>query len=110
MYVLTNFSHIFVQIFSRFDLGDGVVTLKSSNKLELRRFYSVTLSRFNQQGLMKIEGIDEVKGESTGKLKSLDLKQPMYLGNVPESTPGYVINDVFICYSIPLPKLLTCYL
>ncbi|XP_064610786.1 agrin-like isoform X2 [Liolophura sinensis] len=67
----------------RFDLGSGPVTLRSRNPIELNKFTRVVARRYQRDGLLVIGDEKGVQKSSPGDMKSLDLEENLYLGNVP---------------------------
>lgn len=71
----------FVQF--RYNLGNGPVILTSSERVTMKTFHRVIAKRYHKDGVLIFNGGDEVAGQSEGMLKSLDLNQDTYIGNIP---------------------------
>uniref|UniRef100_A0A8C4WPH5 Agrin n=1 Tax=Eptatretus burgeri TaxID=7764 RepID=A0A8C4WPH5_EPTBU len=67
----------------RFDLGKGPAIIRSRNPLALGMWHEVRLERVGRKGTMWLDDAHAVSGESPGEHTSLNVKQPMYLGGVP---------------------------
>uniref|UniRef100_UPI00358F484E agrin-like n=1 Tax=Myxine glutinosa TaxID=7769 RepID=UPI00358F484E len=67
----------------RFDLGKGPAIIRSRNSLALGMWHEVRLERVGRKGTMWLDDGHAVSGESPGEHTSLNVKQPMYLGGVP---------------------------
>ncbi len=64
----------------RYDLGDGPAILRSSSRLISGSNYHIMAKRYNRDGLLRVEGEDDIKGTSPGSMKSLNLDHGGYLG------------------------------
>ncbi|RWS26008.1 Agrin-like protein, partial [Leptotrombidium deliense] len=69
----------------RYNLGSGVAVLQSRQKIDLGSDVTVIAKRHLRDGRLTVSGQKEVVGKSPGFMKSLDLGDHLYLGNVPES-------------------------
>ena len=67
----------------RYDLGDGVRILRSTNRVQAGVVYHIVAKRYNRDGLLRVAGDEEVKGASPGTMKSLNLGHESYIGYVP---------------------------
>ncbi|XP_035709385.1 agrin isoform X4 [Folsomia candida] len=67
----------------RYDLGDGPAILRSSSRLISGSNYHIMAKRYNRDGLLRVEGEDDIKGTSPGSMKSLNLDHGGYLGFTP---------------------------
>lgn len=67
----------------RFNLGSGTTVLKSPKKITMGHSVKVVAKRYLRDGTLTVEGQDDVAGRSEGDLKSLDLAENMFLGNIP---------------------------
>lgn len=63
-----------------YNLGSGKLTLKSERKVILYKPFKLSAKRYNQDGLLLIEGQKPVIGKAKGSMKSLDLNESLYLG------------------------------
>ncbi|RWS04342.1 agrin-like protein [Dinothrombium tinctorium] len=66
----------------RYNLGSGTVILRSSKKLVLGAMIKVVAKRYLRDGMLTVEGHEDVAGKSDGDLKSLDLAENLYFGDV----------------------------
>lgn len=73
---------------NRYNLGNGPVVLRSSQKLHLGKFHRLIAKRYLRDGMLTLEGQEDVAGRSQGSLKSLDLGENLYLGYVPTERKG----------------------
>ena len=67
----------------RYDLGDGAAILRSVSRLVSGSTYHITAKRYNRDGLLRVDGEEDVKGTSPGSMKSLNLDHGGYIGYVP---------------------------
>ncbi|XP_015793858.1 agrin-like [Tetranychus urticae] len=67
----------------RFDLGSGKVVLTSSKTIQLGSVIKLVAKRYLKDGILTVEGQEDVAGASEGDLKSLDLAENLYIGHVP---------------------------
>lgn len=49
----------------------------------MKTFHRVIAKRYHKDGVLIFNGGEEVAGQSEGMLKSLDLNQDTYIGNIP---------------------------
>ncbi|XP_075459745.1 agrin isoform X4 [Ascaphus truei] len=72
----------------RYDLGKGAALIKSKDRIPLNSWVSVSLERSGRKGLMRINNIEQVTGESPKSRKAphtaLNLKEPLYVGGTPD--------------------------
>ncbi|XP_031777264.1 uncharacterized protein LOC100678116 isoform X3 [Nasonia vitripennis] len=71
----------FVQF--RYNLGNGAVILTSPERVSMKEFHKVVAQRYHKDGILKFNDGEEVVGQSEGMLKSLDLNQDTFIGNIP---------------------------
>ncbi|GFR20054.1 basement membrane-specific heparan sulfate proteoglycan core protein [Trichonephila clavata] len=69
----------------KYDLGSGVVVLRSSQKLQIGRFHRIIAKRYQRDGMLSVDGQDETTGHSKGPKNFLDLGEHLYIGFVPGS-------------------------
>ncbi|GIY34897.1 hypothetical protein CDAR_522171 [Caerostris darwini] len=69
----------------KYDLGSGVVVLRSSQRLQLGRFHRIIAKRYQRDGMLSVDGQDETTGHSKGPKNFLDLGEHLYIGYVPGS-------------------------
>ncbi|XP_025268706.1 agrin isoform X5 [Camponotus floridanus] len=67
----------------RYDLGNGRVILTSSERVTMKTFHRAAAKRYHKDGVLIFNDGENVGGESLGILKSLDLKQDTFIGNMP---------------------------
>ncbi|CAN0035218.1 unnamed protein product [Lampetra planeri] len=70
----------------RYDLGKGAAIIRSATPLMLNIWHMVTVSRTGRKGFMKINSGSKVLGEAPGNHLSLDLREALFLGGVPDYT------------------------
>ncbi|MEE6485059.1 hypothetical protein FKM82_014154, partial [Ascaphus truei] len=68
----------------RYDLGKGAALIKSKDRIPLNSWVSVSLERSGRKGLMRINNIEQVTGESPAPHTALNLKEPLYVGGTPD--------------------------
>ncbi|XP_054720927.1 basement membrane-specific heparan sulfate proteoglycan core protein-like [Uloborus diversus] len=68
----------------RFELGSGVVILRSLQPVEMGKWHVVTVSREQKSGTLIVDDQTPVSGTAHGRFLGLDLEEPMYLGSVPD--------------------------
>jgi agrin len=73
----------------RYDLGDGAAILRSSSRVLSGSNYHITAKRYNRDGLLRVDGEEDVKGTSPGAMKSLNLDHGGYMGFVPLNSTKY---------------------
>lgn len=67
----------------RYNLGNGAAVIKSLEKVELKKFHKIVIKRYHRDGLLKLNDGEDVRGESPGSLKALDLEEDAFIGYVP---------------------------
>ncbi|GFY48023.1 hypothetical protein TNIN_260231, partial [Trichonephila inaurata madagascariensis] len=67
----------------RYNLGSGAVVLRSSQRVQLGKFHRVIAKRYLKDGLLAVDGQENVSGKSQGTLNSLDLEDNLFVGFVP---------------------------
>jgi hypothetical protein len=72
--------HLFVEF--RYNLGSGPVALRSRAPIALGRRVRVVAKRYLWDGMLSVEGQEDVSGKSDGALKSLDWTQNLFVGFV----------------------------
>ncbi|KAG8434439.1 hypothetical protein GDO86_012708 [Hymenochirus boettgeri] len=68
----------------RYDLGKGAAVIKSREKIPLNTWVIVSIGRSGRKGLMRINNIEQVTGESPAPHTALNLKEPLYVGGAPD--------------------------
>ncbi|GAB6019276.1 hypothetical protein CHUAL_000876 [Chamberlinius hualienensis] len=71
----------------RYNLGSGPVIIRSLHKVRLKKFHRVVARRFHRDGILRLDNQEDVSGRSQGMLRSLDLKQNLFVGTVPGNLP-----------------------
>ena len=66
----------------RFNLGSGTVILRSMEKIVIGSVCKLVAKRYLRDGMLTIEGQEDVAGKAEGDLKSLDLAESLFIGNV----------------------------
>lgn len=67
----------------RYNLGNGVVIIRSLDKIQLKKLHKVVIKRYHRDGMLKLDDGEDVVGQSQGNLKALDLSEDAFIGNVP---------------------------
>lgn len=67
----------------RYNLGSGSVILRSTHPIKLGKLIKVVAKRYLWDGMLSVEGQEDVSGKSLGALKSLDLTENLFLGYIP---------------------------
>ncbi|KAM4651283.1 agrin isoform 2-T2 [Discoglossus pictus] len=68
----------------RYDLGKGVAVIKSKDRIPLNTWVSISLERSGRKGLMRINNMEQVTGESPAPHTALNLKEPLFVGGAPD--------------------------
>ncbi|XP_071039097.1 agrin-like isoform X2 [Parasteatoda tepidariorum] len=76
----------------RYNLGSGPVILRSPHRLQKGKFHRLVAKRYLRDGVLTLDGQEDVAGHSEGTLKSLDLTENMFLGYVPTENKGIFDN------------------
>jgi len=67
----------------RYNLGNGPVVLTSPERVTMKTFHRVAAKRYHKDGVLIFNDGEDVAGQSQGMLKSLDLNQDTFIGNMP---------------------------
>ncbi|KMQ92751.1 agrin-like isoform x1 protein [Lasius niger] len=67
----------------RYNLGNGPVVLTSSERVTMKTFHRAAAKRYHKDGVLIFNDGEDVAGQSQGMLKSLDLNQDTFIGNMP---------------------------
>ncbi|XP_067207512.1 agrin-like isoform X4 [Linepithema humile] len=67
----------------RYNLGNGPVLLMSPERVTMKTFHRVAAKRYHKDGVLIFNDGEDVAGQSQGMLKSLDLNQDTFIGNMP---------------------------
>lgn len=77
---------LFISTFSfRYNLGNGVIVLTSLEKITLNEYHKVSAKRYHRDGILSVDDMEDVAGQSSGHLKALDLAEDAYIGSVPSN-------------------------
>ena len=68
----------------RYELGDGIVLLKSRSPIEIGKWHTIKIKRDGKRGFLKVDNEAEVSGVSPGRYVGLTLTQDLYLGGIPD--------------------------
>ncbi|XP_063983584.1 basement membrane-specific heparan sulfate proteoglycan core protein-like isoform X16 [Diachasmimorpha longicaudata] len=68
----------------RFNLGSGPAIIRARKPITLGEWHTVKLQRINKNGLMLVDGEGPYKGIAGGRREKLDVKEPLYIGGVPD--------------------------
>ncbi|XP_047536518.1 agrin-like isoform X1 [Vanessa atalanta] len=67
----------------RYNLGNGAIILTSLEKITLNEYHKVSAKRYHRDGILSVDDMEDVVGQSSGSLKALDLAEDAYIGSVP---------------------------
>ncbi|XP_072942741.1 agrin-like isoform X4 [Epargyreus clarus] len=67
----------------RYNLGNGAIVLTSLEKISLNEYHKVSAKRYHRDGILSVDDMEDVTGQSSGNLKALDLAEDAYIGSVP---------------------------
>ncbi|RWS31437.1 Basement membrane-specific heparan sulfate proteoglycan core protein-like protein [Leptotrombidium deliense] len=68
----------------RYELGSGVVLLRSTDPVKLREWHTVNVRRERKDGFLQVDNQPEVTGSAPGRYVGLDLYENLYIGSVPD--------------------------
>ncbi|CAG9816696.1 unnamed protein product [Phaedon cochleariae] len=69
----------------KYNLGNGPVVIRSSDKVQLGKWHQVVLKRYHKDGILKLDEGEEIAGQAMGNLKALDLLEDTFVGYVPNN-------------------------
>lgn len=69
----------------RYNLGNGVIILTSLEKISLNEYHKVSAKRYHRDGILTVDDMEDVAGQSDGNLKALDLADDAFIGSVPSN-------------------------
>ncbi|XP_061708931.1 agrin-like isoform X5 [Cydia pomonella] len=69
----------------RYNLGNGALVLTSLEKITLNEYHKVSAKRYHRDGILSVDDMEDVVGQSSGHLKALDLAEDAYVGSVPSN-------------------------
>nr|XP_037866862.1 agrin isoform X2 [Bombyx mori] len=67
----------------RYNLGNGVLVLTSLEKISMNEYHKVSAKRYHRDGILSVDDMEDVVGQSMGHLKALDLAEDAYVGSIP---------------------------
>ena len=67
----------------RYNLGSGPLTIRSTERVRLNEFHTLTAKRRAKDGVLQLDDGAEVAGMASGTLTSLDVDSDVFLGFVP---------------------------
>lgn len=67
----------------RYNLGNGVVIIRSMDKIHLTKYHKIVIKRYHKDGMLKLDNGEDIIGQSQGNLKALDLHENAFIGNAP---------------------------
>lgn len=79
--------------FVRYNLGNGAIILTSLEKITLNEYHKVSAKRYHRDGILSVDDMEDVAGQSNGHLKALDLAEDAYIGKVPTNYSRYVKGE-----------------
>ncbi|GBP15490.1 Agrin [Eumeta japonica] len=66
----------------RYNLGNGAIVLTSLEKIALNEYHKVSAKRYHRDGILSVDDMEDIAGQSSGNLKALDLADDTYIGKV----------------------------
>ncbi|KAK0077851.1 hypothetical protein PV326_009744, partial [Microctonus aethiopoides] len=67
----------------RYNLGNGPVILTSPERVTMKNYHRIAAKRYHKDGVLIFNDGEDIAGQSQGMLKSLDLTQDTFIGNIP---------------------------
>ena len=64
----------------QFDLGSGPAILESRETFNDGQWHTVTANRIGKDGLLRVDGVTEANGRSSGTMKELAINNYIYIG------------------------------
>lgn len=80
---------------NRYNLGDGIVVLTSLEKMSLNEYHTISAKRYHRDGILSVDDMEDVVGQSIGSLKALDLLEDTFVGSVPSNISKSVFLYIF---------------
>ncbi|XP_049843588.1 basement membrane-specific heparan sulfate proteoglycan core protein isoform X30 [Schistocerca gregaria] len=68
----------------RFNVGSGPAVITSRDRIRLGEWHTVRIVRDKKRGSLYVDNQEAVTGETTGLFQGLDLKEPLFIGGVPD--------------------------
>lgn len=69
--------------------------MTSLEKITLNEYHKVSAKRYHRDGILSVDEMEDVVGQSAGHLKALDLAEDAYIGSVPTNYSRYLIRKSF---------------
>lgn len=66
-----------------------MLILTSLEKITLNEYHKVSAKRYHRDGILSVDDMEDVVGQSSGHLKALDLNEDAYIGSVPTNYSRY---------------------
>jgi hypothetical protein len=66
----------------RYNLGSGIANITSTSRVKMNEWNKVVVSRLNRHGMLTLNDMPPVKGQSGGILKELNMPQQLYIGGL----------------------------
>ncbi|XP_049806807.1 agrin-like [Schistocerca nitens] len=66
-----------------FNLGSGPANIRTSNRVDLRKWHSVKISRVDREGTLQLDDGPVARGTSGPPLTELNVELPLYIGGIP---------------------------
>lgn len=89
-----------------YNLGSGLATLVSPNRVALNTWHVVRVRRKKRRGILRLNQGRRVMGKSGPRLKELNLNQPLYLGGLENYTMAHPDSGVTIGLNGAIQRLL----
>ncbi|CAL4063227.1 unnamed protein product [Meganyctiphanes norvegica] len=67
----------------RYNLGSGPVVIRSHQQVEISKYHRVVAKRYQRDGVLQLDNFEDATGKAPGRLRSLDLRGPTFIGYVP---------------------------
>ncbi|XP_069945770.1 agrin isoform X4 [Cherax quadricarinatus] len=89
-----------------YNLGSGLATLVSPNRVPLNTWHVVRVRRKKRRGILRLNQGRRVMGKSGPRLKELNLNQPLYLGGLENYTKAHPDSGVTMGLNGAIQRLL----
>lgn len=73
----------------KYNLGNGPVVLTSPEKVSMKTYHRVAAKTYHKDGVLILNEGKHVAGKSSGVLKSLNMNEDTFIGNVPTNYSRY---------------------
>ncbi|XP_015786514.1 agrin-like [Tetranychus urticae] len=80
----------------RYNLGSGMVILRSLEKISTRERIKLVAKRYLRDGLLTVDKQRDVAGSAEGDLKNLDLAENLFIGHVTASNSSKIYDNIGI--------------